>query len=71
MPPNKRDPRVDPKAGDELRVFYGGRIQWWRRVVSSDRGVWYRTSKGRNSKWIPIWRWQEQMKNAEVIHAAD
>jgi hypothetical protein len=67
----KRNPRTDPIPGDELVIFHGGRIRWWRKVLSKDidvrtskcTGVRYITNSGK-THWMPLDRWIEQMRNA-------
>ncbi len=65
MPPDKRDPRVEPRVGDQLK---NGRQ--WRQVSGIVPGVRYMTNSGKD-KWVPMYTWQSWAKNAEVLHAAD
>lgn len=69
-PYKKRDPRVDPKAGDELEYFHGGTIRWYRGVTSAHGGgVRYATDKGR-SRYMRLSTWRETMRNAKVLRVA-
>lgn len=57
-----RDPRVDPKPGDQLTGFCDGPV-----TVLRVEGKWIWSDDG--TCRIDVWR--SVMKNAEVIHAAD
>lgn len=72
--PSKRDPRKDPKTGDEVQVG-----NHHAKVTIVQRSIHYELwcPDGPPIYRIPILcrvskpRWRQQMKNAEVIHAAD
>ncbi len=74
MPPNKRDPRVDPKAGDVLRTTSNEDY----RVVAIDGGfVLDMPIDPAHPDFGPyplrntLSAWRGFMYGAEVIHAAD
>lgn len=58
-----RDPRIDPVAGDELVIFHGGSMRWWRKVLNVSAGVRYMTNSGKQRE-MPLERWRDQMRNA-------
>jgi len=60
-----RDPRVDPKPGDEVRRGH------WRKVVEvTDGKVRYMTSKGA-CNWTTVDRWCKWAKKAVIFHAVN
>lgn len=62
-----RDPRVDPQSGDELRVWWGGRIPRIRKVCFLVTcGVEYKTASGKYHN-TTIEKWKRDMRNAEVL----
>lgn len=65
----KRDPRVDPKPGDVL--IYGPQWQSERTEVLSADGKHVTHTVGASAFPVPIHKWREWMRSAEVLHAAD
>ena len=69
----KRDPGVNPEAGD--RLAKGDRTRFvFQGCVFGAEGecVGYRDRNGRRH-WTYLWQWREwaRSKNVEVIHAAE
>lgn len=71
MEKKSRDPRTDPKSGDKLRIWYGSNIPWTRKVIVRGSHVVGYVTAGGFERLMPLERWIEQMKNAEVIHVAE
>lgn len=77
--PNARDPRTDPRIGDELQV--NGRI-WkvlgWRDAQGFTCIGWapgpsveeVRYLSGRSERWISMASWLALARGAEVVEAA-
>lgn len=72
----KRDPRVDPKAGDILQKKYQGqyfesRSTYARQVDEVDDGKVTYVGENVCAPTMSLKSWRRWAKNAEVIHAAD
>ena len=66
----ERDPRMEPKAGDETVSFYETGCPWPRKVIGRDKkSVKWVTPEGEIKSDIVFWR--KINKEAEVVHAAD
>ena len=71
-----RDPRVDPKPGDVVRMWFRPPHDPWYRTVLERRGnaVFYESSTKPGERLVDDighWRLIRWSNQAEVIHAAD